>query len=613
MAWTNLATVGWGSQPTINCNFQYDRRRNGSAMEYQIWLGINSDRRSIYFGYPIYADIWVNGSQVASTTIKNASPSNFSNRLEYYSSWVSVANKTSGTTSLKIRLYSGSGSTRDSSYSYTMAVDPAGSDISVSSGELGQALTVTITKSDPTFWDQVMAQCGATVFPISPLSQSTTFSFTPPVTLAEENTSGTSVPIRYTTSTYAADKTTFIQTKEIVVNADIPASVIPTAALAISDANGYATTYGAYVQGKSAIAYTITGTPIYSSPITGYSASIDTVVYAQQSGTTGVLQNTGAQTASATVTDARGRTSNPATQSYSVLAYTQPVLTACTIERCDNDGTPNEEGHNMGITFSGDVVPLNNVNSAVWAVRYKVSGSGAWTNHPIPSLTGTYSVSGHQEVIAAADASAFDVEVTITDDFGTVIAGSGNIPVAYAIINWRYQGDGMAIGGMNTQPGLQIYMDTDVTGDMTVSGYAAFTGSVTMTPPLGLASGGTGGITQYNSHDNGSLTASLTRYKNYTVAGDGMVFVGASLRAGTSSWGTTRVTIFLNNSEVAKATDAITSNYNGQETSAEATAFLKVSNGDVIKVEGVTTRYASGNTFDAWYNVLAFGCTLTVS
>lgn len=602
MAWTNLATVGWGSQPTINCNFQYDRRRNGSAMEYQIWLGINSDRRSIYFGYPIYADIWVNGSQVASTTIKNASPSNFSNRLEYYSSWVTVANKTSGTTSLKIRLYSGSGSTRDSSYSYTMAVDPAGSDISVSSGELGQALTITITKSDPTFWDQVMAKCGATVFPISPLSQSTTFSFTPPVTLAEENTSGTSVPILFTTSTYAQnDGSTFIQTKEVTVNVGIPASVIPTAALAISDANGYASTYGAYVQGKSAIAYTITGTPIYSSPIIGYSASIDTVGYAQQSGTTGVLQNTGAQTASATVTDARGRTSNPATQSYSVLAYTQPVLTACTIERCDNDGTPNEEGHNMGITFSGDVVPLNNHNSAVWAVRYKVAGSGTWTNHPIPSLTGTYSVSGHQEVIAAADASAFDVEVTITDDFGTVIAGSGNIPVAYAIINWRYQGDGMAIGGMNTQPGLQVYMDTEFTGD------------VTMTPPLAFASGGISPVNMYNDHKSGSLTAAVTATKTYTASGDGIVFVSGSMSSGNNSWGAARVTIELNGNTVAFSTDLITSTYSNAANAASASVFLKVSGGDVITLTGVSTRYASGNTYDMYSNALAIGCTLTVS
>lgn len=601
MAWVNLATVGWGSQPTINCNFQYDRRRNGSAMEYQVWIGVNSDYRSLYFGYPIYADIWINGSKIASTTIKNASPSNFSSRLEYYSAWTSVANKTSGSTSLKIRLYSGSGSTRDSSYSYTMAVDPAGSDISVSSGELGQALTVTITKSDPTFWDQVMAQCGANVFPISPLSQGTTFSFTPPLTLAEENTAGTSVPIRYTTSTYAADKTTFIQTKEIVVNADIPASVIPTAALSISDANGYESTYGDYVQGKSAIAYTITGTPIYSSPIKGYSSSIDGVVYAQQTGTTGVLQNTGAQTASATVTDERGRVSNATTQSYSVLAYTQPFLTSVVIERCDNDGTPNEEGHNMGITFSGEVTPLNNHNSAVWAVRYKVAGSGAWTNHPIPSLTGTYSVSGHQEVIAAADASAFDVEVTITDDFGTVVAGSGNIPVAYAIINWRYQGDGMAIGGMNTQAGLQVYMDTEFTGD------------VTMTPPLGLASGGTGGFTEYTDHMSGSLTSLLNMTETFAVSGDGLVFLSSSIATRNNTWGIQRTVISRNGTIIAEASDTITANYNNQALCANAAVFVKVNNGDTLTVNYYSTRYTSGNTYDAWYNAMALGCTLTIS
>lgn len=621
MAWTNLATVGWGSQPTINCNFQYDRRRNGSAMEYQIWLGINSDYRSIYFGYPIYADIWVNGSKVETTTIKNTSPSNFSNRLEYYSSWVTVANKTSGSTSLKIRLYSGSGSTRDSSYSYTMAVDPAGSDISVSSGELGQALTITITKSDPTFWDQVMAQCGDTVFPISPLSQSTTFTFTPPVTLAEENTAGTTVPIRFTTSTYAQnDGSTFIQTKETVVNVGIPASVIPTATLAISDANGYASTYGAYVQWKSAIAYAITGTPIYSSPIIGYSASIDGVTYAKQNGTTGVLQNTGAQMASATVTDARGRASNPTTQSYSVLAYTQPLLTSCIIERCDDDGTPNEEGHYMGITFSGEVTPLNNVNSAVWAVRYKVAGSANWTNHPISALNGVYSVSGHQEVIAAADASAFDVEVTITDDFGMVIAGSGSIPVAYAIMNWRYQGDGMAIGGMNTKAGLQVYMDTEITGDLTVGGDLDLGTNV-----IPITNGGIGadnaadalaslsaGAVQYNTHDSGSLTADTTKTKTFTATGDGIVMISASMLSGTGTWGGTEVRIELNGTIIAKCTDLFNSAYSGQY-GACASAFLKVSTGDVIKAIGRSNRYQSGNTWDLYTNALALGCTLTVS
>ncbi len=126
-------------------------------------------------------------------------------------------------------------------------------------------------------------------------------------------------------------------------------------------------------------------------------------------------------------------------------------------------------------------------------------------------------------------------------------------------------------------------------------------------PPYGYP------VTQYNSHDSGALTAALNQTKTYTVSGSGLVFVSASLRTGTNTWGTTKVTIFYNNSEVAKATDIFTANYNGQETSASATVFLQVTNGDTVKVEIVSTRYASGNTYDAWYNVLAFGCTLSQS
>lgn len=120
-------------------------------------------------------------------------------------------------------------------------------------------------------------------------------------------------------------------------------------------------------------------------------------------------------------------------------------------------------------------------------------------------------------------------------------------------------------------------------------------------------------ITPYNSHDHGNLTASLNRSKTYTVTGAGLVYISASLRTGTNSWGTTKVTIFHNNSEVAKSTDVFTANYNGQETSASTSAFLQVANGDTIRVEDVSTRYTSGNTWDAWNNVLAFGCTLTAS
>lgn len=611
MAWINLATVGWGSSPTIDCNFQYEKRRNGSAMEYDVWVGVNYSQTSRDFGYPIYCEIKINGTTVSNTTLKNASPRYWSQRYEVYTGWCSVANKTSGSTPLSIRLYSGSGSTRNSTYTYSMGVDPAGSDISVSATELGQTVTVTLTKADASFYDTVGAQCGATTIPIATLSQSTTFTFTPAVTLASENTAGTSVPITVTTWTYAdSGGTQLIESKSVTVNVGIPASVIPTAALTISDANGYESTYGDYVQGKSAIAFSITGTPIYSSPISGYAAVIEGATYAQQTGTSGVLQLTGSQTVSATVTDARGRASSADTATYTCLAYQQPYLTSCVIERCDLDGTANEEGHYMGITFTGSVTALNNVNSATWAVRYKVAGSGTWTNVAIPSLDGNYTPT-HQEVISAADADAFDVEVTITDDFGTVIAGSGSIPVAYAIMNWKPEGDGMAIGGMNTQTGLQIYMDTEIYGDVDFQGSLSENGTALF--PLSLSNGGTGGMSVFSDRYTGSITnTSVTVTKTITVSGAGFVIVSASMSTSGGTYGTHYAKIEKGSTLIAYQGERFDTNQSGQ-FGANACAVAQVSNGNTLKATLYSSRYQSGNTYEALLNVLAFGCTVSVA
>ena len=120
-------------------------------------------------------------------------------------------------------------------------------------------------------------------------------------------------------------------------------------------------------------------------------------------------------------------------------------------------------------------------------------------------------------------------------------------------------------------------------------------------------------ITQYNATENGALTSATTRTKTYTVSGDGIVFISASFRSGNNTWGVTKMTLKHNGNDVAKSTDIMTSDYNNQESAANASAFLKVSGGDTISAEAYSTRYTSGNTWVAYYNVMAFGCTLTVS
>lgn len=432
----------------------------------------------------------------------------------------------------------------------------------------------------------------ATIMPAG--SSGSTVTWTAPITWASSNTTGTTISITFDLdaelSTDASGTWVFT----------IPAGVVPTAALTISDAMGYASTYGSYVQTKSKIAFSLTGTGIYGSTITAQTVSIDGRTL-PASGTTHVLENDGAQNAVGTVTDSRGR-QGTVTVAYTVLPYHPPLYTKFEAERTDSLGNPSPIDEYITITFDSDISALNNLNHASYELWWKRTDQDDlhWQSATLSTYQDNLQVSNGTYTFAADEDSPYDVLMMMTDDFSTSYWTS-TAPMAFALMNFRAEGDGVAFGGINTQSGLQIYMDTD------------FSGNVTMSPPLGIAAGGTGGITQYNSHDSGSLTAALNRTKTYTVAGGGFVFVSASLRSGTKTWGTSKITIFHNTTEISKATDIITANYDGQETSANATAFIQVSNGDTVKVEAVSTRYTSGNTWDEWFNVLAFGCTLTVS
>ena len=609
MSWTNLETIGWGTQPTINCNFQYDRRRNGSAMEYNVWVGVNSTRTSLYFGYPIYCDIKVNGTTVKSVTLKNASPSNWSDRLEVYSGWTTVANKTSGTTSVSIRLYSGGGSTRDNTYSYTMAVDPAGSALSVSGTKtLGEAQTLTLTRYIDDFTDSISWEVvgGSNSGTIATKSSGTSFAFTPALSLATDAPSMSWLMIRYTVDTYNGN--TLVQSQTFTYRYTIPDTVIPTAALAISDANNYATTYGGYVQTKSQLLMQITATQAYGSPISAYSATADGTTYNTQNTTTTPLLTAGAdQAAVATVTDARGRTSAPATQTYTVLAYTAPQLSKLTVTRCQADGTADPTGHYGKAVFTAAVTALNNINSATYKLRYKKTSVNTWTETTLSTYTDTYAVTDGYGIFAADDDSTYDVQIQVTDDFGSVALQDG-IPVAFAIMNWNEDGDGMAIGGINTQTGLQIYMDTEIYGDVDFQGTLSENGTALF--PLSLSNGGTGGITAYSNSMTSSSESADIKTWTATVSGSGFVFARiACVCDTTNSWGTWNAEVMLNNVIRAKNLNRFGSNQM-LAFSATASDFMQISNGDTIKLTGGATK---SGTKTISYSIVALGCTVSVA
>ena len=149
---TIASNVTWGSGPAITFDFSYEKMRVGSTQYYKITVNCDSVTGSHYFGYPIYLDLKLDGATAATHTLKAANPSQWSSAISYTTSWIEVRNKTTGTTSLAIRIYSGSGSTRNTTYTYSLDIDPALSKVSVNfTPKIGSPCVIFVNQYDSSF------------------------------------------------------------------------------------------------------------------------------------------------------------------------------------------------------------------------------------------------------------------------------------------------------------------------------------------------------------------------------------------------------------------------------------------------------------------------------
>lgn len=337
----------------------------------------------------------------------------------------------------------GSGWSVSGSQAVTLTTIPRKSTLSASNGTLGTAQTLTVTKKADSFTHTILYTCGTIKNQtICSKSSETSISWTPSINLASQNTTGTSVAITLTITTYSGS--TSVGSNSISITCAIPASVAPSCSIAVSDDTELSSTYGAMVKGYSKMAVTVTATKSYGSEISAYRVTANGSVYNTASFVTGVLKSSGTLSVAATVTDKRGRTGS-ASESVSVLDYSAPSVTLLKVGRCDEDGTANNSGEYTKVTISGTVTSLNNKNSATYTLEYKKTTDSSYTAVTLTDLADTYSVSNYTYIFAADSGSSYDVRLTITDDLS-----SGNrstvVSTGATIMHWKANGKGMGIG-----------------------------------------------------------------------------------------------------------------------------------------------------------------------
>lgn len=236
---------------------------------------------------------------------------------------------------------------------------------------------------------------------------------------------------------------TKIGTASCGFTATVPASVKPTCTFTLEDVSDAGAIYGKPVQNLSKIKITVNSTLAYSSPIESIRITANGVTYTSSPATTGVLLKSGASTVTATVTDKRGR-SGSVSYDMDVLAYTLPNVTKLTVNRCNADGSANEQGKYVKATFSAAVSSMNNKNTASYKLRYKKSTAETFTTVSFSDLNNVYSVTNRAYIFAADDGISYVVEVDVVDRHRTYTK-STSASTAFAIMHFGAEGDSIGL------------------------------------------------------------------------------------------------------------------------------------------------------------------------
>lgn len=319
-------------------------------------------------------------------------------------------------------------------------------------GALGEEQLITVNRPS-NLTHTVSWVCGTEKGTLCTDSTDTDLRFTPDIALAAQNTKDQSVTITFTiTTTGVGDKT-------YPVSYAIPAGVIPSLTIAITDATNYYDTYGGYVQGYSKLKITGTPTLAYGSPILSYNITAEGKSYTTNPAVTDVIGGRDEVAIKAYVTDQRTRTSELVEDKVSVIPYSPPVVTLSS-HRCREDGTRDDEGDHIVIILSSVISSLNNKNSASYKITYSGGASG--------EITGN-GVSYTSEPIACDVSRPCAIEVVVEDDLSHGDASS-TIPIAFTLMEFYHTGKGVAFGKVATRDGLDCAMPAYFSGGVYVDG-----------------------------------------------------------------------------------------------------------------------------------------------
>ena len=244
----------------------------------------------------------------------------------------------------------------------------------------------------------------------------------------------------------------FIGQKSCGFTATVPSTVKPTCSMKLTDISEVDKIYGSPVQALSSIQVQITAAEAYSSPIKSYEVTIDGTKYTLAEFTTGALKKSGTSPVTVKVTDSRGRVG---TTSYNmnVQSYIRPSVSKLTVKRCNSDGTDNDQGQYIQVTYSAKVSPMYQSgtstarNTATYTLKYKKSSVDSWTQVNLTSLANVFTATDRTYIFQADVISSYDIELSVADRHNTATRLT-SASTAFSLIDFHPSGSGLRFGGV---------------------------------------------------------------------------------------------------------------------------------------------------------------------
>lgn len=448
----------------------YDIASNTSTVRI-VWSSTQSG--GSFNSYERTAKYWVsiNGGDETEYSVSYTLPQ--ATTISIVDTTITVNHETDGTGTVSVRTWMDthiSAGVVTKSESLTLTTIPRASDLNVSNGTLGVKQTITANKKNGGFTHTLAWKSGSYSGIIDGAKVlKSIWEFTPSLDLATGSPNWTSVYCEFTLSTYKGNSLVGSVSKTVTMA--IPDSVVPTCSVALSDKKGYFSKFGGYVQGQSILHGVITANGAYGSTISSYSTSVNSSIYSGKTFDTDTLLYPGNNTVRTQVRDSRGRITS-VENTIHVLSYSAPKITKLSVIRCNADGTENDQGSHVKVTYSYSITYLNSNSSKGAVLKYKKSSESetAWQSI---TLDAKYIATDETRIIDADSGSSYDIALFVSDDFykdTNAVKSQTSVSTGYCIYHVPASGKGITFGGIAESDGFNVKMPATFSGSIKANG-----------------------------------------------------------------------------------------------------------------------------------------------